>query len=155
MSVESPYFSGEMTCVLDAPVADFIVGNVPQVPSPVSQDESCSFAAVTRARSKLVVDKEPLSRVMQDLEVTPDVLSHMQRKVNLCGPVFKQQRKVKYGQLVILRLTSICQKGFFIGPLRKAVSRFLRSSFRKVFDRQFWQFLTMPFWQVIRVHVVH
>ena len=41
VSVESPYFSGEMTCcVLDAPVADFIVGNVPQVPSLISQDES-------------------------------------------------------------------------------------------------------------------
>ena len=41
VSVDSPYFSGEMTCcVLDAPVADFIVGNVPQVPSLVSQDES-------------------------------------------------------------------------------------------------------------------
>ena len=81
VSVESPYFSGEMTCcVLDAPVPDFIVGNVPQVPSLVSQDESCSFAAVTRARSKLVVDKKPLSQVIQDLEVTPDVLSDMQRK---------------------------------------------------------------------------
>ena len=45
VSVESPYFSGEMTCcVLDAPVADFIVGNVPQVPSLVSQDESCELA---------------------------------------------------------------------------------------------------------------
>ena len=44
VSVESPYFSGEMTCcVLDAPVADFIVGNVPQVPSLVSQDESCEL----------------------------------------------------------------------------------------------------------------
>ena len=81
VSVESPYFSGEMTCcVLDAPVADFIVGNVPQVPSLVSQDESCSIAAVTCAGSKLVVDKKPLSRVIQDLEITPDVLSDMQRK---------------------------------------------------------------------------
>ena len=80
VSVESPYFSGEMTCcVLDTPVADFIVGNVPQVPSLVSQDESYSFAAVARARSKLVVDKKPLSQVIQDLEVTPDVLSDMQR----------------------------------------------------------------------------
>ena len=34
VSVQSPYFSGEITCcVLDGPVADFIVGNVPQVPS--------------------------------------------------------------------------------------------------------------------------
>ena len=45
VSVESPYFSGEMTCcVLDAPIADFIVGNVPQVPSLISQDESCELA---------------------------------------------------------------------------------------------------------------
>ena len=45
VSVDSPYFSGEMTCcVLDAPVADFIVGNVPQVPSLISQDESCELA---------------------------------------------------------------------------------------------------------------
>ena len=81
VSVDSPYFSGEITCcVLDAPVADFIVGNVPQVPPLVSQDESCYFAAVTRARSKVVLDKKPLSQVIQDLEVTPDILSDMQRK---------------------------------------------------------------------------
>ena len=44
VSVDSPYFSGEMTCcVLDAPIADFIVGNVPQVPSLISQDESCKL----------------------------------------------------------------------------------------------------------------
>ena len=44
VSVDSPYFSGEMTCcVLDAPVADFIVGNVPQIPSLVPQDESCEL----------------------------------------------------------------------------------------------------------------
>ena len=75
-------------------------------------------------------------------------------RMNLCDPVFKQHRKLKYGQLVVLRRTSTCQKGFFIDPLRKAVSPFLRSSFRKVFDRQFWQFLTMPFSRVIRVHDV-
>ena len=146
VSVESPYFSGEMICcVLDAPVVDFIVGNVPQVPSLVLQDESCSFAAITRARSKLVVDKKPLSRVIQDLEVTPDVLSDMQRKDESLRSSFQAAEKVKCGQLVILRLTSICEKGFFVGPLRKAVSQFLRWSFRKVFDRQFWQFLRMPF----------
>ena len=118
VSVESPYFSGEMTCcILDAPVADFIVGNVPQVPSLVSQDESCSFAAVTRARSKLVVDKKPLSQVIQDLEVTPDVLSDMQRKDESLQSSFQAEKKVKCGQLVVLSLTSICQKGFFIGPL--------------------------------------
>ena len=44
VSVDCPYFSGEMTCcVLDAPIADFIVGNVPQVPSLISQDESCEL----------------------------------------------------------------------------------------------------------------
>ena len=44
VSVDSPYFSGEMTCcVLDTPVADFIVGSVPQVPSLISQDESCEL----------------------------------------------------------------------------------------------------------------
>ena len=44
VSVDSTYFSGEMTCcVLDAPIADFIVGNVPQVPSLISQDESCEL----------------------------------------------------------------------------------------------------------------
>ena len=53
---------------------------MPQVLSLVSQGESCSFAAVTRTRSKLVVDKKPLSQVIQDLEVTPDILSDMQRK---------------------------------------------------------------------------
>ena len=44
VSVDCPYFSGKMTCcVLDAPIADFIVGNIPQVPSLISQDESCEL----------------------------------------------------------------------------------------------------------------
>ena len=44
VSVDCPYFSGEMTCcVLDAPIADFIVGNIPQVPSLISQNESCEL----------------------------------------------------------------------------------------------------------------
>ena len=48
VSVDCPYFSGEMTCcVLDAPIADFIVGNVPQVPSLVPQDESCELTMQT------------------------------------------------------------------------------------------------------------
>ena len=94
VSVETPYFIGEMTCcALDTPVADFIVDNVPQVPSLVSQDESCSFAAVTHARSKLVVDKKPLSQVIQDLEVTPDVLSDMQRKDESLRSCFQAAEK--------------------------------------------------------------
>ena len=144
VSVESPYFSGEMTCcVLYAPVADFIVGNVPQVPSLVSQDEPCSFAAVTRAHRKLVV-KKPLSQVIQDLEVTPEVLSDMQRKESLRSSF----QAAEEGEVLSADGTSsyfFLSEGIFIDPLRKAVSPFLRSSFRKVFDRQFWQFLTMPF----------
>ena len=63
VSVESPYFSGEMTCcVLDAPVADFIVGNVPQVPSLVSQDESCELtmqnSSAASQRNKKYYDKK-------------------------------------------------------------------------------------------------
>jgi hypothetical protein len=57
--VSSDFISGEVVCcVLDAPVADFIVGNVPQVsesgasPSPSVH----SVAAVTRARSKFLLD---------------------------------------------------------------------------------------------------
>ena len=147
VSVESPYFSGEMICcVLDAPVADFIVGNVPQVPSLVSQDESCSFAAVTRARSKVVVDKKPLSQVIQDFWKSPQIFSQTCReRMSLCYPVFKQQRRVKYGRLVVLHLTFICLRESFIDPLRKAVSPFRKSLFRKGFDQQFWQFPTMPF----------
>ena len=128
---------------MDAPVADFIVGNVPQVPSLVSQDESCSFAAVTRARSKLVVEK-PLSQVIQDLEVTPDVLSDMQRKDESLRSSFQAAEK---GEVRSAGGTSssICLRESFIDPLQKVVSPFLRSSFRKGFDRQFWQFPTMPF----------
>ena len=66
---------------------------MPQVPSLVSQDESCSFVAVTRARSKLVVDKKPLSQVIQDLEVTPDVLSDMQIKDESLRSCFQAAEK--------------------------------------------------------------
>ena len=67
VSVDSPYFSGEMTCcVLDAPVADFIVGNVPQVPSLVPQDESCQLAmqnsSATSQRNKKYYDKKTQDR---------------------------------------------------------------------------------------------
>ena len=87
----------------------------------VSQDESCSFAAVTHARSKLVVDKKPLSQVIQDLEVTPDVLSDMQIKDESLRSCFQAAEK---GEVRPAGDTSsyFCQKGFFIGPLRKAVS---------------------------------
>ena len=145
VSVESPYFSGEMTCcVLDAPAADFIVGNVPQVPSLVSQDEPCSFAAVTRAHRKLVVKKQ-LSQVIQDLEVTLEVLSDMQRKDESLRSSFQAVEKGEVRSADGTSSDFYLSEGIFIDPLRKAVSPFLRSSFRKVFDRQFWQFLTMPF----------
>ena len=67
VSVDSPYFSGEMTCcVLDAPVADFIVGNVPQVPSLISQDESCELtmqnSSAASQRNKKYYDKKTQDR---------------------------------------------------------------------------------------------
>ena len=66
VSVESPYFSGEMTCcVLDAPVADFIVGNVPQVPSLVPQDESCELTmqnSTASQKNKTYYDKKTQDR---------------------------------------------------------------------------------------------
>ena len=67
VSVESPYFSGEMTCcVLDAPVADFIVGNVPQVHPLVPQDESCELtmqnSSAASQRNKKYYDKKTQDR---------------------------------------------------------------------------------------------
>ena len=67
VSVDSPYFSGEMTCcVLDAPIADFIVGNVPQVPFLISQDESCELAmqnsSAASQRNKKYYDKKTQDR---------------------------------------------------------------------------------------------
>ena len=67
VSVDSPYFSGEMTCcVLDAPIADFIVGNVPQVPSLVPQDESCELtmqnSSAASQRNKKYYDKKTQDR---------------------------------------------------------------------------------------------
>ena len=67
VSVDSPYFSGEMTCcVLDAPIADFIVGNVPQVPSLISQDESCELtmqnSSAASQRNKKYYDKKTQDR---------------------------------------------------------------------------------------------
>ena len=67
VSVDCPYFSGEMTCcVLDAPIADFIVGNIPQVQSLISQDESCELAmqnsSAASQRNKKYYDKKTQDR---------------------------------------------------------------------------------------------
>ena len=67
VSVDCPYFSGEMTCcVLDAPIADFIVGNVPQVASLVPQDESCELtmqnSSAASQRNKKYYDKKTQDR---------------------------------------------------------------------------------------------
>ena len=67
VSVDCPYFSGEMTCcVLDAPIADFIVGNIPQVPSLISQDESCELtmqnSSAASQRNKKYYDKKTQDR---------------------------------------------------------------------------------------------
>ena len=82
VQVESDHLSGSvLCCVLDAPVADLIVGNVPGVEN-VFQSAECgmqSAAAVTRARAKHDVVKKPLSDVPEVLNVTPAELIALQK----------------------------------------------------------------------------
>ena len=84
VKVDCPYLSGIVTCcVLEAPVADLIVGNVPGVEDLVQpSDSGGSFcmAAVTRARSKHVVEKKSLSQVADVLNVSPEQLSREQKE---------------------------------------------------------------------------
>ncbi|KAL8567138.1 hypothetical protein ACOMHN_033040 [Nucella lapillus] len=65
-----------------APVADFIVGNVPGVQDSVQPGEPVGpfcMAAITRARSKHVIEKKTLSQVADVLNVTPEQLSREQK----------------------------------------------------------------------------
>ena len=95
--------------------------------------------------SKLVVDKKPLSQVIQDLEVTPDVLSDMQRKDESLRSSFQAAEKGEVRSAGDTSSYFYLSEGILYRSLRKAVSQFLKWSFQKVFERQFWQFLTMPF----------
>ena len=82
VDVCSDFVSGEIVCcVLDAPVADFIVGNVPQVCVDVFSDGVSleSVAAVTRARSKHVLEKKRLQDLPEVLNVTPGDLAKKQK----------------------------------------------------------------------------
>eukprot|EP00745_Piridium_sociabile_P039410 TRINITY_DN7365_c0_g1_i12.p1 TRINITY_DN7365_c0_g1~~TRINITY_DN7365_c0_g1_i12.p1 ORF type:complete len:1702 (-),score=291.88 TRINITY_DN7365_c0_g1_i12:2644-7599(-) len=83
VEIESQYLSGSVVCcVLEAPVADFIVGNVPGVRDSGQPGESGGpfcMAAITRARGKHVVEKKTLSQVADVLNVTPEQLSREQK----------------------------------------------------------------------------
>ena len=82
--VQSPYFSGSIVCcVLDAPVADLIIGNVPGVESCVPSPGSTvpfSAAAITRARAKHVIEHKPLAEFSSVLDVTPQKLIQLQQE---------------------------------------------------------------------------
>ncbi|KAL8559173.1 hypothetical protein ACOMHN_048420 [Nucella lapillus] len=83
VDVSSEYITGEIVCcVLEAPVADFIVGNISKDCEGVTVSAGLSVetaAAITRSRSRHVVEKRPLADLPQVLEVTPDELAKRQK----------------------------------------------------------------------------
>ena len=83
VSVESDFLSGDIACcVLDAPVADLIIGNIPQLSTDVlSGDCSDSSAGVvTRSQIRSAPQSKPLREVPDILNVTPDILVHKQQQ---------------------------------------------------------------------------
>ena len=81
VSISSEFISGEVVCcVLDTPVADLIVGNIPHVSDEAAQPSlSEEFVnAVTRSRSKHVVEKKVLQELPKVLDVTPAEISEKQ-----------------------------------------------------------------------------
>ena len=80
VKVDCPYFSGELICcILDNPVADLIVGNIPGLKKLSSPECEFSCAVVTRARAKHIIQKKPLCEVPSDLKITRQDLIDLQR----------------------------------------------------------------------------
>jgi hypothetical protein len=82
--VSSPYYTGELVCcVLEDPVADLIIGNIPSIPTPVVTVASAeiSAAVTTRAQAKREdLPHKPLVDVCVDLAVTRQELITMQQE---------------------------------------------------------------------------
>lgn len=77
--VQSQYFTGNLICcVLDDPVADLIIGNIPGV---VNQNiQNPAGAVSTRAQSKREnIPKKPLSEIPEDLNVNKEKLIELQK----------------------------------------------------------------------------
>ena len=91
VDVNCPYLSGEIVCcVLDNPVADLIIGNVPGVSDGGSgSSHPFSMAAVTRARAKHVVAQKPLCDVPADLEISKDKLVELQHQDHSLQSLFQ------------------------------------------------------------------
>ena len=81
--VDSLYLKGIVRCcVLEDPVADLIIGNVPGMREEGHKhDEQRARAAValTRARAKHVVVKKPLEACKESLDITKEELSKLQK----------------------------------------------------------------------------
>ena len=108
VKVTTPYYSGELICcVLENPVADIIIGNIPQVsPSVVhTNNATCSvshYASVsTRAQTKKYdLPHKPLCEVVQDLNVSRYELIEFQKKdesLNNCFDHARSGDKKKVG----------------------------------------------------------
>lgn len=141
ISVCTPYFSGDVVaCVIDAPVADFILGNLPGVQSAhggAGGSYVCDSLVTTRAQSKgeqkptkpLSVPKVP------SLDVTPDELCQMQRadkslekcfkSVKDSGTDVKDKESFVIDDGILYRIfddrSSSCKQIVVPQPLRKTV----------------------------------
>ena len=94
--VDSKFISGEFVCcVLEAPVADLIVGNVPQASDVVTSEGSpiVSSCTIPRTQSKAVVEKQPSQLLLQAPAVTPKEMCARQTGDKSLSSRFRSVRK--------------------------------------------------------------
>ena len=96
VTVSSPYFSGELTCcVLEDPVADVIIGNIPQVMKSASCSSNASnpcASVSTRAQTRASkIPQKPLLDVAKELNVSKKDLSKWQKEDDSIKNCFKME----------------------------------------------------------------
>ena len=93
VTISTQYLEGKVTCcVLEAPVADLIIGNVPgisEVSQATSSHEAAAAAVVTRARAKHIVAHEPLQNCADTIKVSREELCSMQKEDQSLQDCFK------------------------------------------------------------------
>ena len=89
--VSSKYFTGELVCcVLEDPVADLIIGNIPQVRESDCNTTRPTVSVSTRAQTKAEkIPQKPLCDIVEDLNIGKKELSNLQRDDKELANCFK------------------------------------------------------------------
>ena len=76
VSVSCKYYTGNLVCaVLDSPVSDLIIGNIPGIDDTDRPTNGQTVCAVTRLQARKQIPQLPLVDVTTQLNVTKDDLT--------------------------------------------------------------------------------